>query len=131
MGAYPIFIVNTTPIDDSDLASYIHLSALTLQRHVPVERVYSIFGPIMIAQLFSNMWTQQTGVQAEALPYYDAKISCLQRHDGLLQPVTPLDSSMRFEVGLASQADILPVAKLCHGFASDSVRGDYFPFSFT
>jgi hypothetical protein len=119
MGAYPVFIVNTSSIDENDLASYIHLSALTLQRHVPIERVYSVFGPIKITQLFSGMWTQLTGVQAEAQPYYDAKISCLRR-ESLQQPVTPPESGT-FELGPATEADILPIAKSCHSFAIDSV----------
>jgi len=118
MGAYHVFIVNTIPLDN-DFASFMHLSALTLQRHVPIERVYSVFGPIKIAQLFSRMWTQLTGVQTEAHPYYEAKISCLRRRESLQQPVIPQESSM-FEVGLATQADILPIAKLCHDFAMDS-----------
>lgn len=115
MGAYPIFIVNTNPIDEN-LTSYIQLLAHTLQRHVPIERVYSVFGPIKITLLFSGAWTQVTGVQAEAHPYYDAKISCLRRRESLQQP---LEST--FEVGPATQADILAIAKPCHSFASDSV----------
>jgi hypothetical protein len=120
MGAYPVFIVNTSPINDNDFASYIHQSALTLQRHVPIERVYSVFGPIKITQLFCGMWTQLTGVQAEKYPYYDAKISCLRRRESLQQPVTPLESSTS-EVGLATQADILAIAESCYAFASDYV----------
>lgn len=119
MGAYPVFIVNTNPINDNDFISCIRLSALTLQRHVPIERVYSVFGPIKIAQHFSKMWTQLTGVQTEAHPYYDAKISCLRR-EGLQQPVITSENST-FEVGLATQADVLPIAKSCCAFASDSV----------
>jgi hypothetical protein len=119
MGAYPVFIVNTSPINDNDLASCMHLAALTLQRHVPIDRVYSVFGPIKITQLFSGMWTQITGVQAEVQPYYDSKISCLRRHESQ-QPVTPSESS-RFQVGPATQADILPIAKSCYAFAKDSV----------
>ena len=130
MGAYPVFIVNTNPIDDNEFASCIHLSALTLQRHVPIERVYSVFGPIQISRLFSRMWTKLTGVQAEALPYYDSKISCLRRRESLLQPVTPLESST-FEVGPATQADILPIAKPCHAFASDSVSRRLLSFSYS
>ena len=121
MGAYPVFIVNTNPIDDNDFTSCINQSALTLQRHVPIERVYSVFGPIKITQLFSRTWTQLTGVQAEVDPYYDAKISCLRRrHESLQQPVIPSESNT-FEVGLATRADISDIAKLCHAFASDSV----------
>ena len=116
MGAYPIFIVNTNPFDDSDLTTHTNLLAVTLHRHVPIERVYSVFAPIRIAQLFSKTWTRETGVKAEAQPYYDAKISCLRRHD---QSVTQENST--FEMGPASQADILPIARLGHGFASDSV----------
>ena len=126
MGAYPIFIINTNPIDNDDLATYIRLSALTLQRHVAIERVYSVFAPIRITELFTKIWTQLTGVQAETHPYYDAKISCLRWHEGLEQPVIPSGSSM-FEVGLATQADILAVAKLCHAFAIDSVSGRLLP----
>ena len=117
MGAYPVFIVNTNPIHDNDFVSCIHQSALTLQRHVPIERVYSVFGPIKIVQLFCRKWTQITGVQAEPHPYYDAKISCLRRHEILQHPATPSE----YEVGLATQADVLPIAKSCHDFASDSV----------
>lgn len=127
MGAYPVFIVNTNPIDDNELASCIHLLALTLQRHVPIERVYSVFAPIKITQLFSRMWTHLTGVQAEEQPYYDSKISCLRR-GSLQQPVIPSESST-FEVGLATPADVLPIAKSCHSFAMDSVSRR-FPFAF-
>ena len=126
MGAYPIFIVNTNPIDEN-LTSYIQLLAHTLQRHVPIERVYSVFAPIKITQLFSRMWTHLTGVQAEEQPYYDSKISCLWR-GSLQQPVIPSESST-FEVGLATPADVLPIAKSCHSFAMDSVSRR-FPFAF-
>lgn len=121
-GAYPIFIVDTQAIDDTQLTSFVHLSVLTLQRHIPIERVYSVFAPIRIAQLFSRMWTQLTGVQAEAQPYYDAKISCLQWHDNLQQSATSSENGIIFEVGLATYVDIHPVARLFHAFASDSVR---------
>ena len=130
MGAYPVFIVNTKPIDEIDLTSCIQLSALTLHRHVPIERVYSLFSPIRIAQLFSVAWTQLTGVQAEVHPYYDAKISCLRRRESLQQPVTPLESST-FEVGPATQADIFPIAKSCHSFAIDSVSRRLPPVSYS
>ena len=120
VGAYPIFIVNTSPIDENDFASSIHLLALTLQRHIPIERVFSVFGPIRITHLFSRLWTQLTGVQTEAQPYYDAKIGYLRQREGLQQLVTPLESST-FEVGLATRADILPVAKLCQAFSIDLV----------
>ena len=120
VGAYPIFIVNTSPIDENDFASSIHLLALTLQRHIPIERVFSVFGPIRITLFFSRLWTQLTGVQTEAQPYYDAKIGYLRQREGLQQPVTPLESST-FEVGLATRADILPVAKLCQAFSIDLV----------
>jgi hypothetical protein len=127
MGAYPIFIVKTNPIDDTDFDSCIHLAALTLQRHVPLERVYSVFGPIKIIQHFSRMWTHLTGVQAEAHPYYDAKISSLRWHE---QSVTPSESNM-FEVGPATQADILSIAKLCRAFSSDSVSRGLNSVSYT
>ena len=119
MGAYPIFIVNTDAIDDADFNPCIHLSALTLKRHVPIERVYSVFAPIRITKRFSEMWTQLTGVQPEAKPYYDSKISHLRWHEGLQQPF--ISPEGRVEVGLASQADIQPIARLCHEFAKDSV----------
>lgn len=119
MGAYPIFIVNTNATDDIDLTPFVQSSTLALQRHVPAERVYSVFGPNRIARLFSKMWTQLTGVQAEPQPYYDATISCLRRHEA--PPSFSLVDSSMFEVGLAGQADIVPIAKLCHAFASDSV----------
>lgn len=127
MGAYPILIVNPNAIDYDDFVSCIHLSAVTLQRHVPIERVYSVFAPIEIAQLFSRMWTQLTGIQPESQPYYDAKISLLRWHEGLHQSLTASETSM-YEVGLAGPADILPIAKLCHGFASDSVSHHSLPF---
>ena len=130
MGAYPVFIINTSHIDENDFASSIHLLALTLQRHIPVERVYSVFGPIKIAHLFSGMWTQLTGVQAEAHPYYDAKISYLRRRESLQQPVTPLESST-FEVGPATPADILPIARSCYAFAIDSVSRGLFYISYS
>ena len=64
---------------------------------------------------------QLTGVQAEAQPYYDAKIGYLRQREGLQQPL----ESSTFEVGLATQADILPIAKLCRTFALDNVSRRY------
>lgn len=119
MGKYPIFIVDTNVMDEKDFIPSIQLLAHTLQRHVPIERVYSVYGPIEIAQLFSKIWTQSTGVQPEPEPYYDAKISWL-RYQDLQQSVTDSESS-KFEVGLAGPTDIGQIAKLCYMFASDSV----------
>lgn len=120
MGSYPVFIVNPNPLNDEDFTSCLQLLARTLHRNVPKERVYSIFGPFKISQLFSKIWTQLTGIQTEAQPYYDAKISLLRWHEGLQQPLTASESSV-FEVGPAGPADIMAIAKLCHAFASDSV----------
>lgn len=87
---------------------------------MPVERVYSVFAPEIIAHLFIDIWTNLTGVELHAPDpyYYAAKISfCSRRTLSRRQATQNAAYSMR----PARMEDIEQVRDLCIEFALTSV----------
>ncbi|KAF8161424.1 acyl-CoA N-acyltransferase [Crassisporium funariophilum] len=124
MGLYPIFIF--TPTSSLSLGKNIdavkpslHLLAETLARHVPVERVYSIFALRIITLVFADCWTRITGTKALQEPYYDAKISFLRRNEGHDRAAT-VYMDEKLEIKPADIHDVPAVSRLAYLFAKES-----------
>lgn len=86
---------------------------------MPVERVYSVFAPEIIAHLFIDIWTNLTGVELHAPDpyYYAAKISfCSRRTLSRRQATQNAAYSMR----PARMEDIEQVGDLCFEFGLTS-----------
>ncbi|KAK0212213.1 hypothetical protein DFS33DRAFT_1463661 [Desarmillaria ectypa] len=122
MGEYPIFITTTCPTSSLSLEFIrqpMFLLAKELYRIVPVPRVYSVFAPDAIAQHFATLWTELTGVDHIPEPYYAAKLSFCTKATFRYRQATMVPG-VTYELRLAVASDIEEVAKLCHGFASES-----------
>ncbi len=122
-GKYPIFICTTLPTNSHSLEFIrqpMSLLAKELYRVVPVPRVYSIFAPDAIAQHFTTLWTSLTGVDHITQPYYAAKLTFCTKMTFRYRQATMVPG-VTYELRLAVPSDIEEIAKLCHGFASESV----------
>jgi hypothetical protein len=123
MGTYPIFIFTTHKYSDLNstyLIPRLQFLAEVLHETVPVERVYSVFAPEIIATLFVDIWTNITGIERH-MPdpyYYAAKISfCSRRTLSRRQATQDAAFSMR----PARMEDREQVADLCFDFAQTCV----------
>ncbi|KIJ94771.1 hypothetical protein K443DRAFT_683511 [Laccaria amethystina LaAM-08-1] len=97
MGAYPIFIFTThkySALNSTYLIPRIQFLAEVLHETVPVERVYSVFAPEIIATLFVDIWTNLTGIERHVPD--TAKISsCSRRTLSRRQATQNIAISMR------------------------------------
>lgn len=123
MGAYPIFIVTTCRpeqlTDDFLLPRLIPL-VKALHAAVPIHRVYSVFAPEAITNLFVQLWTEVTGVESYIHePYYAAKLSYCTKKEFVNRQMSVFPD-LAFELRPAVEGDLEQVAELCHGFAAES-----------
>ncbi|KAF9073560.1 hypothetical protein BDP27DRAFT_1318498 [Rhodocollybia butyracea] len=116
MGKYPVFIAPTRRLSPESLAARLRVLADKLCDLIPRERVYSVFAPDEIALLFSQRWSELTGIAIIPEPYYAARLwSCAD-----LKPV-PNDYLPPPGISrLANADDTQAVAQLCFGFARES-----------
>lgn len=78
IGSYPLFIVSTLAFSKLSSNHSAHCMALVSQQlRANSKRIYSVFAPKPLANLFSQTWTQLTGIRPMPQLYYDAKISYL------------------------------------------------------
>ena len=124
LGTYPIFIFTPLPVTQlSYNAIRPRMFAIVdaLRRHVPPERVFSIFAIDTIANVFAETWTTRIGIPlAENPVYYHASLMCCDSNTIQLPRMRMIPDA---EVNLrrAVNADVARVARLCHAFAADSV----------
>jgi hypothetical protein len=124
MGSYPIFLFTPHPyslLDENFLVPRILRLVQTLYTSVPRHRVYSIFASDLAARVFARTWSEYANVPLDPNPfYYAAKLSyCSQ--GSLVNRQMTTHADLTFESGPATENDILEVAPLCGGFASESV----------
>ncbi|KAJ3769079.1 hypothetical protein FB446DRAFT_237490 [Lentinula raphanica] len=125
MGNYPIFIVATVPfqqlLDHKFLPPRIHNLIREMKpAGIPVERVYSIFAPEPIAQLFAEIWTSRTHIAYYAIPYYAAMLSFCTRETLIQRNATLMHGAIHFNLRPARFTDLAAVADLCYEFAAKS-----------
>lgn len=122
--SYPVFLFTTLSsfqMTPDFLQRRMEQMARALSRFVPVQRVYAVYGPDLLARAFAWNWTSITGVQnlAEA-PYYASKISYCTR-ETFKNNTVPLRADLTSEIRPANGDDLYDVMKCCFGFAADSV----------
>ncbi|KAJ3995486.1 hypothetical protein F5050DRAFT_1766786 [Lentinula boryana] len=124
MGKYPIFIVATVPfsyLTNQFLAPRVYNLILAIKRAgIPLQRVYSIFAPEPIAQLFAEIWTKFTGVAHYEPPYYAAMLSFCTRSSLRNRQAKRMHGSVRYNLRTASMSDLEAVAALCYRFSAES-----------
>ncbi|KAG8852832.1 hypothetical protein FRB96_008520 [Tulasnella sp. 330] len=123
---YPIFLYSNVP--DEDLAtSFVQprIDALVskLRSCVKSKRVFSVYGPVPLAQSFVRAWSSLTGAVPVVEPYYAAKHTFCTREtlSSSIEdsaPLSPLSPS--HDLRLAEPKDLASAAALCYGFASGS-----------
>ncbi|KAE9408737.1 hypothetical protein BT96DRAFT_962695 [Gymnopus androsaceus JB14] len=116
MGKYPIFIVPTRPLSRNSLRARLRCLAETLHAATSLERVYSVFAPVDIASLFSQQWSDISGVAVEKEPYYAARLLSCTALTAVPDTPFPQSGSSR----LADVSDTEAVARLCAGFSQES-----------
>lgn len=122
MGSYPIFIFSTRPIaelDEEFLFPRLSLLVKALRDAVNVSRVYSIFAPEPVAQMFTDLWVELTGIRFIREPYYAATFSYCTRQTHTDRSITT-HPSLQYDLRPAVESDIPSVAELCFGFAESS-----------
>ncbi|KAG7091256.1 hypothetical protein E1B28_010305 [Marasmius oreades] len=115
LGEYPIFITSLYQLPNAALRSRIQEIAKLLLRITGSRRVYSVFAPDSIADMFSEAWSGLTRIQAYPKPYYAAKLSYCTR-----DTLNDYDNAPNYYLRPAQDSDLNDVARLCHGFADDS-----------
>lgn len=122
MGSYPIFILSTRPITELNeefLFPRLSLLVKALRDIVDVSRVYSIFSPEPVTQMFTDLWVELTGVDFVREPYYAATFSYCTKETYIDRPIT-IPPSLQYDLRAAVESDIPGVAELCFGFAETS-----------
>ncbi|KAF5322079.1 hypothetical protein D9619_002101 [Psilocybe cf. subviscida] len=123
-GKYPVFLYTTTPPpslrhDHITVTAPLRSIAQALWTVVGSRRVYSVFGPTVLAEVFCRIWTGMTHIGRIAQPYYDSKISFVNLRtfrDASDQRI----SQGRIAVRPATSQDIPQIAQLCGQFAGES-----------
>ncbi|KAH7916418.1 hypothetical protein BJ138DRAFT_1108783 [Hygrophoropsis aurantiaca] len=122
LGTYPIFIFTSIPItqiEEAYLEHPIYLLAKTLLDVVGLERVFSVFAVEPVTLKFAAVWSELTGINTYAEPYYDATFSyCTKK--SFVNRTTTIHPDLIFELCLATPDDTEAVARLCRNFAATS-----------
>lgn len=122
MGSYPIFIVPTRPLsqlDENYLLPRLSLLVRALHSAVSVSRVFSVFAPDPVTEMFTDLWVDLTGVPFVPQSYYAATLSvCTKRT--FIDRSTTVHPSLRYSLRPAVESDICNVAELCYEFALGS-----------
>lgn len=84
---------------------------------IPLQRVYSVFAPSEVASLFTQLWSEHSGVEIMKEPYYAARLlSCTLSTARIAETPSPQPGIAR----PAEMADKEAVASLCMAFSADS-----------
>ncbi|KAL0955647.1 hypothetical protein HGRIS_001877 [Hohenbuehelia grisea] len=124
LGSYPIFIVTTQPftaLTNEFLYPRLTVMVEALLRLVPTSRVFSIFSPAPITQVFADVWHRHTAIEAyHDEPYYDATVSYCTKSNLTSQPEAKLPAGYSYELRPGVEKDIHGIAELCWNFSQHS-----------
>jgi hypothetical protein len=125
LAGYPVFLYTTTPAtslqrDHITVTAPLRSIAQALWTRVGSRRVYSVFGPAVLAETFCSIWTSMTGIGRIAQPYYDSKITFVNRRT-FKDVSDPRILQGRIVVRRATAQDVPQIAQLCGQFAAESV----------
>jgi len=121
LGLYPIFIYSANPSDELNtdfLSSRMKCLVSKLLSSTCTERVFSVFAPKVVTEMFCNIWTSVTDIASIPTPYYDAKFACCYRYS-LERKAIRLPEN--WTTRPATLDDLLDTGRLCEGFAATSV----------
>ncbi|KAF9563016.1 hypothetical protein CPC08DRAFT_346175 [Agrocybe pediades] len=121
MGNYPLFIFTPIPYSylcPSAIRSPVYLLAQTLLRSVHRSRIYSVFAPQVVAEVFAEAWSSLTNIGVVQEPYYHSMISYVTNETLTLRNISSIQGA-HCELRPATPSDINAVAELCFLFASD------------
>ena len=126
MGTRPLFIVPLQPGSHESDALFLDTERLAdeLLKHVPPQRIFSVFGPEPIAATFAKTWSRKTAIAAYTDPYYAAKLTYVTLQTLSSNQSASVQPGLKYELRRAGEDDIEEVASLCHGFSKKSVRND-------
>lgn len=120
IGKYPIFIYGTRSIQqlsEGYLESRMSRIIQELVSQVSTRRIYSVFAVDPVASSFARHWTNATGIAVIPEPYYASKFSWCTA----ATLAAPLDLDHTVKMRQASESEIMQIARLCFGFAAESV----------
>jgi hypothetical protein len=123
MGSYPVFIFSTrhsSQLDEQYLYTRLELLARALNSAVSVSRVFSVFAPQPVTEMFTDLWVDLTGVHFVTQPYYAATFSICTRRTHIDRTMS-VHPSLRYDIRPAVESDIDNIAELCYEFAFISV----------
>ncbi|KIK62235.1 hypothetical protein GYMLUDRAFT_42181 [Collybiopsis luxurians FD-317 M1] len=123
LGTYPIFISPTIPASHLTEEFVIHrlrLLMVVITAKIPTERVYSIFAPELVAEVFAELWYEMKGVAPYEEPYYAAKLSFCSKKTFRNRQATDMGARGRYILRPAVMSDLRGVAALCFQFAKES-----------
>jgi hypothetical protein len=129
MGSYPIFIYSTrhsSQLDEDFLHPRLLLIVRALHSAVSISRVFSVFAPDPVTEMFTDLWGDLTGVSFVSEPYYAATFSICTKRTHIDRSMT-IHPSFKYDIRPAVESDIPDVAELCYGFALVSVS-HFVPF---
>jgi len=122
MGSYPIFIFSTrhaSQLDEDYLLPRLLPLVRELRSAVDVSRVFSVFAPEPVTEMFTDLWTELTGVRFVREPYYAATFTVCTK-DTHIDRATTVHPSLKYNIRPEVESDIQNVAELCYGFALGS-----------
>ncbi|KAG5646211.1 hypothetical protein DXG03_004037 [Asterophora parasitica] len=122
-GSYPIFIYTTLPfhlLRRERIRPSIKLLAMALDSALSSRRrVYSVFAPKSITEVFAQEWSDLTCIAYYNKPYYAASISYCTARTLDTQSLTK-ETSLGYKLRPAVADDVQKVGELCFLFAKDS-----------
>ena len=124
LGPYPVFIYSTrhsSRLDGDFLLPRLSFLVKALHSAVNVSRVFSVFAPDPVTEMFTKLWANLTGIRFVPQPYYSAAFSACTKRT-LIDKPTPIHPSLKDVIRAADKSDIPRVAELCYDFALDSVN---------
>lgn len=125
MGPYPVFIFASAPFSQLLDFDYTRPAVAALVHEllgagVSRERVFSIFAPEPVTEIFAAIWSQVAGVRLARSPkYYAATFTYCTAKSFINKTMTVLDG---FSVSLraAVDRDVPVIAELCQAFSETS-----------
>jgi hypothetical protein len=118
---YPLFIFTTQDVSRMSRAQIeapVREIIRALSRSVPIQRIFSVFAPTRITNVFANMWSETTDIDIVQEPYYDATFSACTPETLSARPA-PLEGPYQWELRRGEIEDIPAIAELCYDFASE------------
>ena len=100
MGSYPIFIYSTrhsSRLADDFLLSRLSLLVNVLHSTVSVSRVFSVFAPDPVTEMFTKLWVNLTGIHPAPQPYFAATFTACTKFT-LADRSMPIHPALKYHI---------------------------------